>query len=79
MALDVPLLTQALAAAGYVVTPAGDGLRVEAETAQVGQVAADKQIVLTDLRAAGGGLEELFLKLTADTQRESVNNQGVQA
>ena len=71
MALDVPLLTQALAAAGYVVTPAGD--------AQVGQVAADKQIVLTDLRAAGGGLEELFLKLTADTQRESVNNQGVQA
>ena len=79
MALDVPLLTQALAAAGYVVTPAGDGLRVEAETAQVGQVAADKQIVLTDLRAAGGGLEELFLKLTADTQRESVNNQGGQA
>ena len=36
----------------------------------VGRVAAAKRLVLTDLRPDGGGLEELFLELTAETQRE---------
>jgi ABC-2 type transport system ATP-binding protein len=27
-------------------------------------------VALTELRAAGGGLEDMFLQLTADTQRE---------
>jgi ABC-2 type transport system ATP-binding protein len=36
-------------------------------------VAAEKQIVLTDLRAGNeGGLEDLFLELTADTQRDVI-------
>jgi len=33
--------------------------------------------VLTDLRPAEGGLENLFLELTADTQRESITAEGV--
>ena len=55
------------------MTPAGAGLRVTAEPVDVGRVAAENAIVLTDLRAGDeGGLEDLFLTLTADTQREGV-------
>src|SRR5690349_5134814 len=66
-ALDNQQLTSALTAKGYEVHPAGEGLRVTAEPVDVGRVAADGQIVLTDLRAGNeGGLEDLFLELTAD-------------
>jgi ABC-2 type transport system ATP-binding protein len=72
-ALDNQQLTSALTAKGYEVHPAGEGLRVTAEPVDVGRVAADGQIVLTDLRAGNeGGLEDLFLELTADTQRDSL-------
>ena len=37
-----------------------------------GPVAAEGAIVLTDLRSADGGLEELFLTLTEDTQRDEL-------
>jgi ABC-2 type transport system ATP-binding protein len=48
-----------------------DALRVEAEADHVGKVALAAGIPLTELRAAdGAGLEEMFLELTADTQRE---------
>ena len=52
--------------------PSGDGaLRTDADPALVGQVALAAGIALTELRAAdGAGLEEMFLELTADTQRE---------
>ena len=73
-ALDVASLSTALEAAGLEVSAAGDGLRVETDPVNVGQVAADKQLVLTDLRPAEGGLENLFLELTADTQRESITH-----
>ncbi|MGN9804010.1 ABC transporter ATP-binding protein [Micromonospora sp. L32] len=44
------------------------GLLVRAEAEAVGQVAADAGLVLTELRPAGsGGLEQLFLTLTAGT------------
>jgi ABC-2 type transport system ATP-binding protein len=75
-ALDNQQLTTALTETGLAVHPAGDGLRVTAEPVDVGRVAAEKQIVLTDLRAGNeGGLEDLFLELTADTQREAVPGQ----
>jgi ABC-2 type transport system ATP-binding protein len=75
-ALDNSVLSQALTEKGYAVHPAGSGLRVTAEPVDVGRVAAERQIVLTDLRAGNeGGLEDLFLELTADTQRESVPGQ----
>ena len=71
-ALDNAALTGALADAGYDVTAAGEGLTVAATTRQVGQVAADRQLVLTDLRSSDGGLENLFLELTSDTQRDDL-------
>jgi ABC-2 type transport system ATP-binding protein len=69
-ALDNELLGKALRDKGYAVTVAGSGMRVEAAPVEVGTVAAENAIVLTDLRAADGGLEELFLTLTEDTQRD---------
>ena len=49
---------------------AGHGLRVEAPPVEIGRAAAEHAVVLTDLRAAEGGLEDLFLSLTSDTQRD---------
>ena len=72
-ALDNELLTKGLQAKGFTVAPAGTGLRVEAPPVEVGRVAAEQSIVLTDLRSADGGLEELFLSLTEDTQRDDLN------
>jgi ABC-2 type transport system ATP-binding protein len=69
-ALDNALLTKALQDKGIAVATAGSGLRAEVAPVEVGRVAAENAIVLTDLRSAGGGLEDLFLALTEDTQRE---------
>jgi ABC-2 type transport system ATP-binding protein len=64
-------LERALLARG-VPTSAVDGfLRVDADPALVGQIALAAGVPLTELRPAdGAGLEEMFLELTADTQRE---------
>lgn len=70
---DVPSLTRALGAAGLAFSEMTDALRVEADADVVGQVALDARVALTELRAAeGAGLEEMFLELTAETQREGV-------
>jgi ABC-2 type transport system ATP-binding protein len=75
-ALDNSQLSAALVEKGFGVHPAGGGLRVTAEPVDVGRVAADRQIVLTDLRAGNeGGLEDLFLELTADTQRDTLGTE----
>jgi ABC-2 type transport system ATP-binding protein len=71
-ALDNDALAAALTTRGLTVAAAGDGLRVECEPVEVGRAAAENAIVLVDLRAAEGGLEDLFLELTSDTQREVV-------
>jgi ABC-2 type transport system ATP-binding protein len=72
-ALDNQQLSDALTTKGFQAHPAGAGLRVTAEPVDVGRVAAEQQIVLTDLRAGHeGGLEDLFLELTSDTQRDAV-------
>ena len=72
-ATDAVALQGALATAGIVATTSEDGsLRTEADPAQVGRAAYDGGVVLTELRAAdSGGLEEMFLEATADTQRDS--------
>jgi ABC-2 type transport system ATP-binding protein len=69
---DNEQLVRALEAKGYAVSTAGSGLRVEIAPIEVGRTAAENRIVLTDLRAADGGLEELFLSLTEDVQRDDV-------
>jgi ABC-2 type transport system ATP-binding protein len=65
-------LAKALSATGVDVTPSGtDGLRTTADPEQVGKVALAAGVALVELRTAdGAGLEELFLELTSDTQRE---------
>jgi ABC-2 type transport system ATP-binding protein len=47
-------------------------LRVDADTEAVGRVAHEAGVALIELRGAdGAGLEDMFLQLTADTQRDS--------
>ena len=67
-------LAHALEQAGIASTIAGDGsVRTDADPARVGVVALAAGIALTELRSAeGAGLEDMFLSLTADTQREGV-------
>jgi ABC-2 type transport system ATP-binding protein len=75
---DVAALGQALTASGVTFTTSaatgGDNtLRVDAEAELVGKVALDARVPLLELRAAdGAGLEEMFLELTADTQRDLI-------
>ena len=71
-ALDQQALVQALSQSGLTSQPSGDGgLRTDAEPVQVGKIAAAAGIVLIELRPSdGAGLEELFLELTAETQRD---------
>ncbi|MGB8382134.1 MAG: ATP-binding cassette domain-containing protein [Dermatophilaceae bacterium] len=59
-----------LTAAGGPVS--GHLLRIDADAELVGQLAHRAGVALMELRAAdGAGLEEMFLELTADTQREA--------
>ncbi|WP_051217807.1 ABC transporter ATP-binding protein [Nocardioides insulae] len=70
-AVDNAAFAAELARRGFPVEIAGDGLAVGTSPLEVGRAAAESQTVLTDLRSASTGLEDLFLELTADTQRES--------
>ena len=68
---DLAALRRALHAAGIDTTVSDEGgVATSAEPARVGQVAFAAGIALTELRTADGGLEDMFLELTADTQRE---------
>jgi ABC-2 type transport system ATP-binding protein len=63
---DPAALAEALRAAGLPVTADGPELTVAGATVeQVGRIAAAGGHVLTDLRAADRGLEDLFFQLTA--------------
>jgi ABC-2 type transport system ATP-binding protein len=72
--LDPEALHEALAEAGLSATPGSDGaLLVEADAEEVGRAAAAAGVVLTELRPADtGGLEELFLSLTASDREEAL-------
>jgi ABC-2 type transport system ATP-binding protein len=75
-AVEQEALLDALAREGITVTPSGEGVRSDAEALQIGKVAAAHGITLVELRPAdGAGLEELFLQLTADTQRDDHSTQ----
>jgi ABC-2 type transport system ATP-binding protein len=78
---DDEALAAALRRSGHPATavPTG-GITCEADPALVGRVALEAGIALVELRAAeGGGLEQLFLQLTAETQRDPRIAEGVQA
>ena len=80
-ASDAGALAQALTAAGMYNTPSGNGgLRTESTPEEVGRIAAAAGVALIELRPAeGAGLEEMFLELTGDTQREKSTPEGVRA
>jgi len=71
-ARDTAALGRAMDQAGLKATARADGtVHTDATPGRVGEVALAAHVVLTELRAAdGAGLEEMFLELTADTQRE---------
>jgi len=70
-ARDVEDLDRALRESGLVTSRTNDGaVHTDAEPAVVGLVARESGLALTELRTADDGLEQLFLALTADTQRE---------
>jgi ABC-2 type transport system ATP-binding protein len=70
---DAEALHAAATAAGLTSVATGDGLRIDADPIDVGRLAAQKSLVLAELRQAdGAGLEDMFLQLTSDTQREQV-------
>ncbi|WP_193315192.1 ABC transporter ATP-binding protein [Nostocoides sp. F2B08] len=73
-AKDRAALSRALEEAGLDHTVHPDGsVHTDATTDQVGEVALAAGLALTELRHAdGAGLEEMFLELTAQTQREGV-------
>jgi len=70
---DPERLGAALVGAGHSVTVDPDGsLHTDATTDSAGEVALAAGCALTELRGAdGAGLEEMFLELTATTQRET--------
>jgi ABC-2 type transport system ATP-binding protein len=67
-------LGRALAEIGVDSSPfPGGGLRTSADPELVGKVALAAGVALLELRTAdGAGLEEMFLELTSETQREGV-------
>jgi ABC-2 type transport system ATP-binding protein len=69
---DNARLQAAFADAGIAVTVPGSGaLHVDAEAGPVGELAHAAGVPLTELRSAdGAGLEEMFLRLTAESQRD---------
>ena len=70
-AADMYALRRALDESGLDTSVTDDGaLRTDADADRVGRAALDARVSLTELRAADGGLEDMFLQLTADTQRE---------
>ncbi|MET8550203.1 ATP-binding cassette domain-containing protein [Micromonospora zamorensis] len=73
-ARDGAALRRALEVAGLSAADSSEGLLVQADAEAVGQAAADAGIALAELRpASGGGLEQLFLTLTAgESTKEAV-------
>jgi ABC-2 type transport system ATP-binding protein len=69
-ARDMNALERALRDSGLVTTHTQDGaLAVNADPPVVGLLAMKSGLALTELRTADGGLEDLFLQLTASTAR----------
>ena len=72
-AADLAALADALEAAGITVTRSGSRTLVAAAPPdRVGRLAAAEGLALTELHGADGGLEQMFLELTADDAREEV-------
>jgi ABC-2 type transport system ATP-binding protein len=68
---DRDTLARALGELGIAATVSADGaLHTDVDPPLVGKVALDARVALTELRTADAGLEDMFLELTATSQRE---------
>jgi ABC-2 type transport system ATP-binding protein len=74
---ELHLLAEALSAQGVASSYVGpDGLLAQADAEMVGRTAFATGVLVLELRPADGtGLEEMFLQLTADTQRDQSHDQ----
>jgi ABC-2 type transport system ATP-binding protein len=72
-ATERDVLARALAESGVSSTPDGvDALRASGDAEQVGRIAFAAGVPVVELRPAdGAGLEEMFLELTSETQRDT--------
>lgn len=70
-AADLDTLQRALAELGILTSPSDNGaLRTDVDPTLVGKVALEAGVALTELKTADAGLEDMFLELTATSQRE---------
>jgi ABC-2 type transport system ATP-binding protein len=68
---DRDTLGRALGELGIAATVSADGaLHTDVDPPLVGKVALDARVALTELRTADAGLEDMFLELTATSQRD---------
>ena len=76
-AADSAALSDALQRAGIAATPHDDGFHVEVTPEEAAKAAVDAGVVLIEIRESSrGGLEEMFLELTSDTQRDALPRYG---
>jgi ABC-2 type transport system ATP-binding protein len=77
---DLDRLRRVLSDGGLDASVSGGAVRTSADPARVGELAHEAGVPLVELRAAdGAGLEEMFLELTATSQREDVRSEGAAA
>jgi ABC-2 type transport system ATP-binding protein len=73
-AVDLTALQRALGELGIAANVSDDGaLHTDVDTALVGKVALEARVALTELKTADAGLEDMFLELTATSQREGAS------
>jgi ABC-2 type transport system ATP-binding protein len=72
--VDLTSLRKALAELGIAATVSEDGaLHTDVDTTLVGKVALEAGVALTELKTADAGLEDMFLALTATSQRDGAS------
>jgi ABC-2 type transport system ATP-binding protein len=79
-ATDPEALAAAFQAAGVAASPSGEGFNVDVSPEAAAKIAAEAGVVVIEIReSAQGGLEDMFLQLTSDSQRDALPTYGAQA
>jgi ABC-2 type transport system ATP-binding protein len=79
-ATDPAALTAAFDAAGVTATASGNGFNVDVAPEAAAKIAAEAGVVVVEIRESSqGGLEDMFLQLTSDSQRDALPTYGAQA
>ena len=79
-ATDPAALAAAFAAADVTATSSGAGFNVDVAPEAAAKIAAEAGVVVVEIRESSqGGLEEMFLELTSDSQRDALPTYGAPA